>query len=76
MDKEKLIQFYMTHRGGINGALTGFVISVLVLTIGLFRTLFIVIFVALGYFLGKKLTEDSDYIKNLLDKILPPGMYR
>jgi len=76
MNKDKFIQYYLAHHGGINGALTGFVLSVLVLTIGLFRTLFITACVAAGYFLGKKLSEDSDYIKNLLDRILPPGTYR
>lgn len=76
MEIEKIRNFYNSHHGGINGALTGLVLSVLVLTIGFLKTLFIALSVGIGYYIGKKLTEDKDYIRNLLDRILPPGTYR
>jgi len=38
--------------------------------------LFIAIFVIIGYYIGKQISNDKDYIKNLLDRILPPGTYR
>lgn len=76
MDKERLLEFYRSHHGGINGALTGLFLSVFILLIGFLKTIFIAVCVGLGYYIGKKVTEDKDYIRNLLDRILPPGTYR
>lgn len=76
MDKEKLLEFYISHRGGINGALIGFIIASVILLVGFFQALFIMICIGIGYYVGKKLTEDKDYIKKLLDRVLPPGTYR
>lgn len=76
MNKEKLLEFYYSHRGGINGALIGLGLSVFILAIGLLRTLFVAICIGIGYYIGKRISEDRDYIKNLLDRILPPGTYR
>ena len=73
---ENLLAFYNTHRGGINGALAGLLLAILFLLLGLFKTLFILFFVGFGYYIGKKLYEDKDYIRNLLDRVLPPGTYR
>jgi len=76
MKLDGLTNFYNNHKGGINGALVGFVISVSILIFGFFRILFISLFVGAGYYIGKKIYQDKDYIKNLLDRILPPGTYR
>lgn len=76
MDKGKFLEFYYSHRGGINGSLIGFAIAVFILKVGFFSTLFIALFVGIGYYVGKKLSADRDYIKKLLDKVLPPGTYR
>lgn len=76
MDKEKFLEFYHAHRGEVNGASIGFVIASVILLIGFFRTLFIVVCIALGYYIGKRISHDKGYFKNLLDKILPPGTYR
>ncbi|MDP4092054.1 MAG: DUF2273 domain-containing protein [Bacillota bacterium] len=76
MNKEGFLKFYNSHRGGINGALVGLVIAVAFLLLGFFRTLFIAICVGIGYYIGKRIYEDKDYIKNLLDRVLPPGTYR
>ena len=76
MNKQKLIEFYISHRGGVNGGFIGLAMAVLILIINPFRTLFIAICVGIGYYIGKRLSEDKDFVKNLLDKILPPGTYR
>lgn len=76
MEKERVLQFYNSHRGAINGALTGFFAATFILIVGLFRMLFIAMCVGVGYYIGKRLSEDKDYVKNLLDKFLPPGTYR
>lgn len=71
-----LNEFYNAHKGGIHGAAIGFVIAALILIIGFFKVLFIAICVGLGYYIGKRLAEDKEYIRNLLDRVLPPGTYR
>lgn len=76
MNFENITQFYNSHKGGINGALAGLLIAVSILIFGFLRILFIAICVGIGYYVGKKVSEEKDYIKNLLDRILPPGTYR
>jgi len=76
MNKEKILEYYKLHRGEINGAGIGLALAVLILLIGFLRVLFIAIFVIIGYYIGKQISNDKDYIKNLLDRILPPGTYR
>lgn len=73
---EKLLEFYNLHRGGILGAFIGFVVAVTILLFGFFTMLFIAVFAGVGYFIGKRIHDDKDYIKNLLDRVLPPGTYR
>ena len=76
MDLEKITELYSTHRGGIIGAVTGILVAVAILLLGLFKVLFIAILAGIGYYIGKRMHEDRDYIKNLLDRVLPPGTYR
>ena len=76
MNLEKLAQFYTSHKGGLNGGLIGFAVAVAILIFGFWRVLFIAILAGLGYYIGKRMYEDRDYLKNLLDRVLPPGTYR
>lgn len=76
MDKQKLYEVYKAHKGEILGAGIGLAIAVIVLLLGVLKALFVVICVVFGYYIGKRLSQDKDYIKNLLDRILPPGTYR
>jgi uncharacterized membrane protein len=76
MNKEKILEFYKSHQGGINGAAAGFAIAATILVIGIWRALFVAFCVGIGYYIGKRLSDDKDYIRNLLDRILPPGTYR
>lgn len=76
MNLDKILEFYNSHRGGINGAFAGFLLAISILIFGFFKTLFVAVFVGVGYYIGKKISDDKDYIKNLLDRILPPGTYR
>ena len=76
MNLEKLLILYEAHHGGIIGAAIGFLLAVLILILGFFKVLFIAIFAGVGYYIGKRIHEDKDYIKNLLDRVLPPGTYR
>jgi len=76
MSWEKLIGFYKTHFGEINGAISGLLFALCTLIVGFFQTMFIAICVLIGYYIGKKVSKDKDYLRNLLDRILPPGTYR
>lgn len=76
MELEKLTEIYTNHRGGIIGAGIGLLTAVAILILGFFKVLFIAILAGMGYYIGKRIHEDKDYIKNLLDRVLPPGTYR
>lgn len=76
MDKEKVLKFYNSYKWEINGALIGFGIAVFIIIVGFFKTLFIALLSCIGYYIGKRLSDDREYIKNLLDRVLPPGSNR
>lgn len=76
MNLEKILDFYSSHRGTINGAGIGFLTAVMILVLGFWRVLFIALLTGVGYYIGKRIHDDKDYIKNLLDRVLPPGTYR
>ncbi len=76
MDLERIFLYYEKHRGGIIGAGLGLVLAIFILILGFFKVLFIAIFAGVGYYIGKRIHDDKDYIKNLLDRVLPPGTYR
>lgn len=76
MDLEKILIYYEEHRGAILGAAFGLILAILILILGIFKVLFIALFAGVGYYIGKRIHEDKDYIKNLLDRVLPPGTYR
>ena len=54
------------------GGLIGFILSVLILTIGFFKTLFIVLCTLVGYILGSQSYTKKSLLE-LLERILPPG---
>ncbi len=72
----RLYKFYRTHFYGVNGALIGLLVGLSFIFVGIIETLFLAFCVLLGFFIGRKLQKDKDFLKNLLDKILPPGSYR
>lgn len=52
-------------------ALVGLVVAVLLLTIGLGRTLFLTVFVLLGVFLGG-VPRKGEFFKDLINRLFPP----
>lgn len=74
MAREKFLEFVkilFRNKGKTIGTLLGFIIAILVLTIGFFKTLFIVLCTWLGYYIGKK-TDNQENIKEIIERILPP----
>ena len=59
---------------GIIGGIIGFLLAVAIMVFGFFKVLFVAFCVMAGYYLGKLISSERDYIRQLLDKILPPGL--
>ncbi len=72
----RFYKFYRNYRQCVNGAAIGLVVGLLFVLIGFFKTLIIGICVFIGFYIGKKLRADKDFLKKLLDRLLPPGTYR
>ena len=78
--KEDILNFIKyqlkEHCGRTIGIVAGFIIAISILLIGFFSTLFIIICVGLGLFIGNKIDKgDSEFWDNLiyrLQRLLPP----
>jgi len=75
MLKEFLLNIFTKNQGKIIGSILGFILASLVLIIGFFKTLLIVSFVYIGYYIGKKIDNKEDLVE-FLDRILPSGWNR
>lgn len=75
MDKEKIRNLLMKNYGKIFGVLIGLLFSVLVIAIGIIKTIFICLCIYGGYFFGKKIDQKEDIIE-ILDRILPLGKFK
>lgn len=64
------------HRFKVIGLLLGLVLSLLVIHYGPLLTLFIVLCVGIGYYVGKKLDDEPEGLAELLERLLPPGTHR
>ncbi|CFX49495.1 Protein of unknown function DUF2273 [Syntrophomonas zehnderi OL-4] len=66
---EKLFMLIITeHRGKFIGILLGLLASILFISYGFWRTIFVIFCIAMGYFIGKKIDESASFeiwIKNL-----------
>jgi uncharacterized membrane protein len=75
MDPSLWREIWEHHSGKIIGIIGGFLIGMLVITFGFFRTLFVLLCIIAGYIIGKKIDGKED-IMDILDKLLPPGYHR
>ena len=66
---EKIFVYLMSeHRGKVIGVLLGLLASILFISYGFWRTIFIIICILAGYFIGKKIDDNTNlevWIKNL-----------
>lgn len=65
-----IVDFIVKHIGEVIGGALGLVFAVLVLTIGFLKTLFLVLCIAIGVFIGGRYFEKKRLI-DFLDKHLP-----
>lgn len=75
MERKLLLEIWQQHSGKIIGVTLGFILGVLIISFGFFRTLFITLCVIAGFVIGKRIDEKED-IMDILDKLLPPGYHR
>ncbi len=71
-----LIEKVSATKMGVVFAVVFFVIALLLCIFGFYKTLFIIIFTIVGFFVGSFLFNDKSRFKELLDRILPPGRVR
>ena len=61
----------MQNRGKVIGSLIGLTISLFYISFGFFKATFIVICVAVGFFVGKRLDDGNDFIKTIKNLLGP-----
>ncbi|MBP7401876.1 MAG: DUF2273 domain-containing protein [Clostridia bacterium] len=71
-----LIEHLMNSRPGLLGAGIGLSIALLLVIFGFFKTLFILLLTFAGYVIGTLYLRDKEKLRDLLDRILPPGLFR
>lgn len=63
------VEYIRTNTGKTIGAVLGFIIAIMMLIIGFFKTIFIVLCVIIGYLIGDRIDKGKGF-RDLLDKIL------
>lgn len=74
MDPILLQEIWRAHSGKITGVSIGFVLGLLILSIGFFQALFVLFCMVIGYVVGKWI-DDKEDLMEILDKLLPPGTH-
>ena len=72
----KLYRFYKNHYYEVTGGLIGLALGLSFVLFGIIKTIVLAVCIFLGLFVGRKLKADRNFVKNIIDKILPPGSYR
>lgn len=73
---QQLLDSLKGRNPGAVGAIAGLCLALSLVIFGLLKTLFLIGMTLLGYFLGVRYFSNKEAFRNLLDKILPPGMFR
>ena len=72
----KILEKITNTKPGLVCAAVFFVIGILLCIFGFWKTLFIVLFTLVGFFVGSFVFSDVSKFKKMLDRILPPGRFR
>ncbi|MCF6465613.1 DUF2273 domain-containing protein [Clostridium sp. Cult2] len=67
----ELTEYLKGNKGKVLGGIFGFLIGILILVIGFFKTMFIILCTWLGLLIGSKAYGIED-IKKLLERLLSP----
>jgi len=80
MDWKIIVEYYYRHRGAIIGSLIGLVFAITFLIFGFIKVVFIALCITIGYYIGKRISEDKDFFSKMFekvkDRVFPPGMYK
>ena len=71
MWQEIRMKLFMTSRWRIIGATVGLVVGILFLLLGFFATVFLLLCIGIGFYIGYKMDAGEDLV-DLLDNLLPP----
>ena len=61
---------------GLIGGAIGLALSLMLVIFGFFQTLFILALTLTGYLIGVRYFTNKEDFRDLLDKLLPPGLFR
>jgi len=73
---KKIIDYIKNQNMAVISALIFFILGLLLVIFGFWKTLFLIFMTTIGYFIGKKFLSNKENFKELLDKIIPPGRFR
>jgi uncharacterized membrane protein len=69
-DLMELLNLLNDYKGRVLGILLGFIIALLIIRFGIILSIFIIICVGIGYYLGMRYDNKQDF-KDLINDILP-----
>lgn len=75
MFHEIINDLWENSRWRVIGVVAGLIVGLLFLFLGFFQTIFLLICVGLGFFIGNKLDKKED-LMDFLDRLLPPGYHK
>mgnify|MGYP002569322235 FL=1 len=75
MWNEILNDLWRVYRGRLLGSVFGLFIGAMFLILGFLQTIFLLICISAGFFIGNKIDKKEDLLE-LLDRLLPPGYHK
>ena len=74
MWNEILNDLWRVYRGRLLGSVFGLFIGAMFLILGFLQTIFLLICISAGFFIGNKIDKKEDLLE-WLDRLLPPGYH-
>lgn len=75
MWNEILNDLWRVYRGRLLGSVFGLFIGAMLLILGFLQTIFLLICISAGFFIGNKIDKKEDLLE-WLDRLLPPGYHK
>lgn len=75
MWNEILNDLWRVYRGRLLGSVFGLFIGAMFLILGFWQTIFLLICISAGFFIGNKIDKKEDLLE-WLDRLLPPGYHK
>ena len=75
MWNEILNDLWRVYRGRLLGSVFGLFIGAMFLILGFLQTIFLLICISAGFFIGNKIDKKEDLLE-WLDRLLPPGDHK